>query len=441
MLCDILAAWVSPSELHCDPRFYEFDFPNLKCDGLLPDVVVRPRSDETIVRLMTLLTNLSVPVRVRSGGHGFECTAFRTGGVHVDLRSMTASRLYQTPDGWRATFQTGNRFKDLGIPSNRFSFVHGECDEVGVGGYYLHGGIHAGSLTRKYGWANESIVNMTVVTTWGERLTLCEGCPHSDLWRGMRLAGSTLAIATELTVRIHETPEPNSFLLYTNLGADDLDIVLELSMLHETFATDVAYSTRGVFLQVTVLKGNFLTVLGEILRIVPFYRLRGLTPLFRGTLYNFRGRLESANTYSFDRPTWKEQMRHTIETFQEIEKLTLPTLSDQVFDLSQATFNRDWGAMVDANTACHCVFWPCPGHEDVCLAMEVDCWTKDYDTTVKVSRLLHALEETYETYPGRRKYYNTPTSNANLSHYFEDLEELSALKRRWDPDDLLPSLV
>jgi hypothetical protein len=430
---------------------YDFDHPNADCVGFGPRAVVRPRGAADVALALALAANASAPGSVRGGGHGFTCTAFRAGSVHLDMRSLRARRVVRRDHGaggaWVAEFGAGNRFVDLAdvIDPARFSYVHGECDEVGVGGYYLHGGIHAGALTRRLGWGNASLVEMEVVLADGRVLLLGPNATeHAALWRAMRLAGSSFGVATRLAVRLHEEPEPTSFMLYTS--SHDVEVALALARPHPEYATDVAYNSAGIFAQVTALGGRSRwAVLWGLLTngTVPWHTVRGAHPLPRGSLYNFRGRLMTANTYSFARPSWRAQAERT---FAAMRRLDLASHGNPWLWTARATRAAravlgalDPYAVAGEVADCHCVLWPCPGAEADCLAMEIDCWPDGAAAARAARAELAALEAFYERFPGRRKYANTPTPGvADPAVYWsaDDYDALLAAKRAYDPDDV-----
>ena len=143
---------------------YPFEWGNADCNGILPLLVVRPSTEEDIALTVRRSTTFGLPLSVRSGGHSYTCDGIKPGSVHLDLRSRVRKQLYHESSGWYAEFETGNTFRDLFriVDRRRFSIVHGACHAVGVGGFYLHGGLHMNSLTALYGWGNETIVSMRV---------------------------------------------------------------------------------------------------------------------------------------------------------------------------------------------------------------------------------------------------------------------------------------
>ena len=125
---------------------------------------------------------------VRSSGHSYNCDAFQADALQLDLRGMKATRV----EGLRARMEPGASFATMAeaIPSG-YSFTQGTCDSVGIMGYSLHGGWGATTST----WANESIVEMEVITADGELHTLNASSQGDEakLWNAMRVAGSSVS--------------------------------------------------------------------------------------------------------------------------------------------------------------------------------------------------------------------------------------------------------
>lgn len=190
-----------------------------------------------------------VKLSVRSGGHSYTCSSLIPNSIHVDLRDLNSVELIDNEvddhphpkETKLLKFGTGNTFEQLLEVADRkkYTFVHGECLTVGVGGYYLHGGVHLSSLTNWYGWGNESIRELEIVTAdasvlrfkeprirtngdslppkydrepvqvWKDGVYLSNGSDeYQDLWKAIRVAGSSFGLVTSITVQLFEDPEP-----------------------------------------------------------------------------------------------------------------------------------------------------------------------------------------------------------------------------------------
>ena len=91
--------------------------------------------------------------------------------------------------------------RDDVLPAN-YSIVHGACIDVGVGGFFLHGGANNGNMLR--GWSNETIVEMDVILANGTlvRSLRHDDTAHAPLFRALRRSGSSFGVVTALTVQV-----------------------------------------------------------------------------------------------------------------------------------------------------------------------------------------------------------------------------------------------
>eukprot|EP01063_Lacrimia_lanifica_P014832 TRINITY_DN2139_c0_g1_i4.p2 TRINITY_DN2139_c0_g1~~TRINITY_DN2139_c0_g1_i4.p2 ORF type:complete len:472 (+),score=206.23 TRINITY_DN2139_c0_g1_i4:62-1477(+) len=273
-LCVDLKRAVHHSRVFCDVEAYAqttfrdqfgdktkgFAFGHSMCDKLTHQLrlVVRPRSTRDVSAVLKRLHERwgDVPVSMRSGGHSYTCNAIKRNSVHFDLRALdkielvpnTIDASFVAGEGKLLTTGAGNMFKNLlrKVDARKYSFVHGECHGVGVGGFLLHGGYHAAGLSDRYGYGNSTIRALEVVvadgsvvrfeeprersyelsglTTYnrfplrvwknGESVAAAE---YVDLWDSLRVAGSSFGIVTEFTVQVYEEPEPTMFFMKMDL--------------------------------------------------------------------------------------------------------------------------------------------------------------------------------------------------------------------------------
>jgi hypothetical protein len=159
-----LTSLLTPGAVRADVRSYAFDWGHMLCDGILPLVVVRPANASDVAHAVAYASTHRLAISVRSGGHSYTCESIRAGSIHVDLRSLRSLAFQPPAPGQKtgeATFGTGLRFADLlhELPPERYMYSHGECHGVGVGGFYLHGGVHR-SLTPYVGLGNATLLRM-----------------------------------------------------------------------------------------------------------------------------------------------------------------------------------------------------------------------------------------------------------------------------------------
>ena len=204
--CAALAASTT-GPVTCDVERYAFGWGNRICEGILPLCVLRPAGAEDVAAAVRTAHKHDLPLSVRSGGHSYTCNSVKPGSLHVDLRSLDAVTVHPAAGGRAGTELTtgaGNNMRQLldALPAG-LMIVHGQCPTVGAGGLFLHGGYHT-SLTLKYGRGNDTVTAMEVVTANGTVLQLSDASPpaQQDLWRAMRQAGSSFAVATRITVKV-----------------------------------------------------------------------------------------------------------------------------------------------------------------------------------------------------------------------------------------------
>jgi len=229
----ILYKQISGSVLACCGEEYERrrQVNNRACLAR-PYVIIRPINTQDVARTVSFAHRNGIEISVRSGGHGYTCNQLKEGAILIDLRGMRKVVLTKTrksSTGFAAILGPGATWGQVQrkISPKRYSYPHGQCRSVGVGGYLLGGGVNWLGTYNKYGYGAEQVLRMRVVTANGTILDLTPGKTtihpaykhqhktwlkpdfHNDLFFGMRGAGSSLAIATEFLYTIHPTPETN----------------------------------------------------------------------------------------------------------------------------------------------------------------------------------------------------------------------------------------
>jgi hypothetical protein len=431
-------------DVFCDRRSisrYKFDWANSDCNDILPLVVVRPKTDEDIARAVRRSASHGIPLSYRSGGHSYTCDGIKPDSIHIDLRSRKEKRLYRQGDSWYAEFETGNTFRDLFeiIDRNRFSFIHGACHAVGVGGFYLHGGLHLNSLSSIYGWGNETVVNMTVISAAGEILALSSTSPHQDLWRAMLRAGSNFAIATSLTVRVFERPEPRTWLFWATMSHADAILFFRRALMDRDVQLNPFY-VNPPFFQMSSERSQTFTFQFSLLNAPNDYwqNLRMSVDWFRS-----QGFPLSWWTIAFNAVVPKPDDFSTLgyQTSWASSHAIWPASSncttvamDRLLERQSVLIRRHrFHSLVGID--CWLTFAKVPGDR---IYYEYNCPGNDFYT-----KYLQAVEaEFFGICKESVKYRNTPHRNASTHRYYPDYKALLPAKRKWDPQFLLgPTLM
>jgi len=139
-------------------------------------------------------------VAVRGGGHSFPGYSVCDGGMVIDLSLMKGTRV--DPDARTARVQAGVLLGELDSETREFGLAvtAGIVTHTGVAGLTLGGGL--GWLQRKYGLTIDNLLSVDVVTADGEFVTASD-THNADLFWGLRGGGGNFGIATEFEFRLH----------------------------------------------------------------------------------------------------------------------------------------------------------------------------------------------------------------------------------------------
>jgi len=268
-----------------------------------PAVIVRPRTTEDVATTVNFARRNRLQISVRSGGHGYTCNNLQDGGIHIDMRGMRAVKLVRTqksPTGVAASLGSGATWGMVqrAIPTTKFSYPHGQCRSVGVGGYLLGGGVNWLGTYNKYGYGAEHVLQLRVVTANGTILDISPGKTtihpkyaheeksfiltddHNDLFFAMRGAGSSFGIATDFLYQVYPTPETSpAVVLVWITGKQDLRRIQRAAFDTNKYSITVNNEFAGDFWNSfkTRIVYKFLPTL---LTSVKILHREGATPLF-----------------------------------------------------------------------------------------------------------------------------------------------------------------
>ena len=207
------------------------------CNKIIPAVVTRPEIIEDISAIIRIARRRNMEISMRSGGHSYQCLGLKPDSIHVDLRSFNTIK--RVENEW-SILGTGNTWGDVRrvLPSEEFTYVHGQCLDVGVGGYLMGLGVHTPGLSVIYGSGADNVAEYRVVLADGaiahvtadnttilvpgdetERQAVAsprviEHNEDNDLRFALRIAGNSYAIATEFKYRTLPRPEPLPVLFF-----------------------------------------------------------------------------------------------------------------------------------------------------------------------------------------------------------------------------------
>ncbi|KAJ3576921.1 hypothetical protein NPX13_g3549 [Xylaria arbuscula] len=164
---------------------------------LRPQCAIQPELAQDVAKAMAILTFLDTKFSVRSGGHnpnpGFAGVGKE--GILIDMSNMTHISLNE--GGSIASLSPGNRFRGVAKSLNSIGrAVHGgRNNQVGIGGYFLGGGLtYFNSL---YGLAADNVVNYEVVLA-NSSIINANAHENQDLWWALKGSGTNFGKTIEL---------------------------------------------------------------------------------------------------------------------------------------------------------------------------------------------------------------------------------------------------
>ncbi|KAK2595100.1 hypothetical protein QQS21_007185 [Conoideocrella luteorostrata] len=195
---------------HCTPRSEDFSSLQTSYSGVhqdkTPSVVVLPESPQQVADTVKQAIASNLRIVVRGGGHDSFGRWTVAGAVLLDLRSLNkvvvnAKSQTACVFGGATILQVLESLQDKG-----FQAAAGACGTVGYAGWALVGGM--GPFMNSYGLGADQIIGAKVVNANGELVDA-----NDRLLKGLRGGGGSLAIITELYIKIHPLGDIQSGIL------------------------------------------------------------------------------------------------------------------------------------------------------------------------------------------------------------------------------------
>jgi FAD/FMN-containing dehydrogenase len=182
-----------------------------------PAVIARCTGAGDVAAAFDFARAHSLDVAVRGGGHNPAGHCVCEGGLVIDLSPMRAVEV--DADARTARAEGGATWLDFDSATQAFGLVTpgGVVGSTGVGGLTLGGGI--GHLTAQHGLTCDNLVGAEVVTPEGAVLHVGPDENAELLW-GLRGGGGNFGVATRLEFRLHPLERVvGGFVVYGGTGA------------------------------------------------------------------------------------------------------------------------------------------------------------------------------------------------------------------------------
>jgi FAD/FMN-containing dehydrogenase len=165
-----------------------------------PALIARCAGDADVLAAVRFATATGLPIAVRGGGHSFPGLSTCDGGVIVDLGAMKG--IHVDPETRTARVEAGVLWGELDRATQAYGLAvtGGIVTHTGVAGLTLGGGI--GWLQRKHGLTIDNLIAADVVTVGGDFVRATEK-QHAELFWGLRGAGGNFGVVTEFEFQLH----------------------------------------------------------------------------------------------------------------------------------------------------------------------------------------------------------------------------------------------
>ncbi len=139
---------------------------------LIPTVVVAPRDDQDIIRLVLFAQETGVPLTARGAGTGLAGESLTT-GICVDFSRYLTGIIHFDPVKGRITTRPGAILDEINRHARRFGWQFGpdpsSCSRATVGGSLANNATGAHSL--RYGYCSDNLLGLKVILADGRLIT------------------------------------------------------------------------------------------------------------------------------------------------------------------------------------------------------------------------------------------------------------------------------
>lgn len=411
-----------------------------------PKAIVYCQNAQDVQNAVNWARCQNVSIRVRSGGHNHEGFSTGTDALVIDVSAMKAIQIDKAQG--LATLQPGITGGELyrALFNEGFTQVGGTCEDVGISGLVLTGGM--GPLARIHGLTCDNLVSLEMVNAEGKLIKVTADNEHKDLfWAACGGGGGNFGVVTSLVLKIF----PAKPVTWFNIGWDwnqPIDKVIS------TWQEWYLKGDKRVFSHLDLWAKAFP---GEEFKKQPIKALG----VFYGTPEEAKKELgpllaigkpsdqtieivawdkaiklfeEATSTYITDKPEYKSSGAYAMQPLPpEAIKTIVTTLEQTTNPLLNVLFLGLGGAVKDRAPNATAYFYR--GAEF--LAVYSSQWLKENEANTRIAEV-DALRERLLPYT-KGDYVGNPDRNLKdylTTYYGGNAPKLRCIKRKYDPKNL-----
>ena len=180
--------------------------------GQRPALVVEPRNEDDLIRIVRYAKSVGRRICVSSGGHSFSANFVREDSILILMKHFNQFEVDVENRLAKAGPGVGGSILMKALYEHKLFFPAGHCEGVCIGGYLLQGGY--GWNGCKMGIACQSVIGMDIVTADGE-LVYADERQNSDLFWAARGAGpGFFGIVTCFHLKVYLLPPYRAIMVH-----------------------------------------------------------------------------------------------------------------------------------------------------------------------------------------------------------------------------------